>query len=639
MRKIALLMDGWKRFTTFAWQAGILQRIGETNEDASLYIFNSSGGWSRDDRFNAGEYNIYRLPDLSDFDGVILDLNNVRYPEVRDYVVGAAREAGRPVVSIANDIEDFYYAGIDNYSAMRDMIGHLYDVHGCRSFWFIMGQRDNYENQMRVRGMEDFLREKGLERDEGCFYYESFDFKCGMNGFEHLYAAHGQELPDAVLCASDNIAVGVCEAAARHGLSAPGDFRVTGFDNFDKAAYYSPSLTTIAHIREEVGYRSADVLLRLWAGEELPHFNYTGYECIFRESCGCAESAEADWQEHEAGQIIYGIETDGFEEQVLSLEYELMQCTSVGEMFRKIPKCLPSMNCDAMYLVVDSHINDFRRNEDYFDTQIMENGEFCTNGYPPRMDVEFIYEDGEVKNCEGMHISGLFPMFETDRGGTDFLFVPIHFKERTVGYFVIRNATYLMEKQYLFQVKNTLISAIENLHKKEKLMYMNQMLSDLYVKDAMTGLYNRIGYQKLACRLFDEKRARNENLLIAYFDMDRLKYINDKYGHVQGDRAIMTISGALMKAFPRDAIAMRMGGDEFLVIIESVDNEAYLGTVARIRREISDVAEKMGFPFELTISEGHVITDMASGRELDDYVREADGIMYAEKKAKGAVRG
>ena len=49
MKKIALIMDGWKRFFTYAWPAGMLERIRETNEDVNLYIFNSSGDWSRDE--------------------------------------------------------------------------------------------------------------------------------------------------------------------------------------------------------------------------------------------------------------------------------------------------------------------------------------------------------------------------------------------------------------------------------------------------------------------------------------------------------------------------------------------------------------------------------------------------------------
>ena len=85
MKKIALIMDGWKRWFTFAWPAGILQRIRQTGEEVSLYIFNSSGGWSCDEEYNTGEYNIYRLPDLREFDGIILDLNNIGYPEVWEF--------------------------------------------------------------------------------------------------------------------------------------------------------------------------------------------------------------------------------------------------------------------------------------------------------------------------------------------------------------------------------------------------------------------------------------------------------------------------------------------------------------------------------------------------------------------------
>ena len=91
MKKIALIMDGWKRWFTFAWPAGILQRIRQTGEEVSLYIFNSSGGWSCDEEYNTGEYNIYRLPNLREFDGIILDLNNIGYPKVREDVIRRKR--------------------------------------------------------------------------------------------------------------------------------------------------------------------------------------------------------------------------------------------------------------------------------------------------------------------------------------------------------------------------------------------------------------------------------------------------------------------------------------------------------------------------------------------------------------------
>lgn len=638
MRKIALIMDGWKRFFTYAWPAGILQRIKETNEDVNLYIFNSSGDWSLDKDYNIGEYNIYRLPDLNDFDGIILDLNNVRFKEVRDYAISAAKQTNKPVISIANELEDFYYVGIDNYAAMQEVIEHLYQKHNCRRFWFIMGDEDNYENRVRVRALKDYMEDHQLECRDEDFYYESYEYRCGYSGFQSLYVSHSQELPDAVICANDNIAVGVCEAVLEAGYQVPKDLYVTGFDDFDKARYYSPQISTVSHIREEVGYECMEIFLKLWEGDTVPRFNYTRTKCIFTESCGCSRSLPADYFEHSKEQIMYGIETTDFEEQILSFEYELMQCRTVKEMTCWIPKCIPSMNCDAMYLVLDEHMNDFRRQGEDYDRHLLEDEGFRICGYPEQMNLEFVYERGESRTEENTPISSLFPIFESEKGGTDFLFMPLHFRNRTVGYFVIRNAVYLMEKQYLFKVINSLTTAMENLHKKEMLEYMNQVLSDLYVKDAMTGLYNWLGYQKLACRLFAEKKRKKENLLIMFLDMDRLKYINDHFGHEYGDFAIKTISQAILHFVGREAIPVRLGGDEFLVIHNVMPKSEMETMINAIQDEILRKAEQMKFPFELTVSIGVVITDMEEEKTLDDYIREADEVMYAAKVAKKAER-
>lgn len=638
MKKIALIMDGWKRFFTYAWPAGILQRLRETGEAANLYIFNSSGDWSRDNDYNIGEYNIYRLPDLNDFDGIILDLNNIRYEDVRDNVIKAAKKTGKPVISIANEIEDFYYVGINNYKAIQEMIAHMHECHHCRRFWFIMGPEDNYENRVRVNALKDYMRGHNIPYGESSFYYESFEYQCGCNGFDTMFGRFGGTIPEAVICANDNIAVGVCEAAARRGYRVPEDFLVSGFDNFDKACFYSPHLTTVGHIREEVGYRCADIFIRLWNGQSVPRFNYTETKCIFWESCGCTEGTEADEREHAKAQIMYGIETNEFEEQALELEYELLRCKTVREMMKWIPECIPAMKCDAMYVIIDGHMDDYRRRAENAGFLLSEEEEFHTEGYPERMNVAFAYENGEMRDTEGMKITELFPMFDFDEGGTDFLFMPLHFRNYTVGYFVIRNAVYLMEKQYLFQVVNTLTSAMENLHKKEILEYMNRKLSDLYVRDSMTGMYNRLGYQRLACTLFDQKKVAKENLLILFIDMDRLKYINDNFGHVHGDFAIKTIAGTIMENCSQDAVPVRTGGDEFLVIHEMISEEALARMIRAIRQKIAQTAEQMNLPYPLTVSIGAVFTDMETDRTLDDYVREADEIMYAEKTAKKADR-
>lgn len=637
MKKIALIMDGWKRYFTFAWPAGILQRIHESNEEVNLYIFNSSGDWSRDRDYNIGEYNIYRLPDLNAFDGIILDLNNIGYPDIREEVIGRAKAAGVPVISIANEIEDFYYVGIHNYAAMQEMITHLYTRHNCRNFWFVMGPEDNYESQQRVQAVKDFLREKQISGSVSDFYYESFEYQCGVHGFEKMISSHGTK-PDAIICGNDNIAVGVCEAAAQHGYRIPEDFCVTGFDNFDKAGYYLPHITTVGHIREEVGYRCADTFLRLWAGEDVPKFNYTDTECIYWESCGCRPDIILDERIHLKNQIMYGIETGEFDEEVLSLEYELMKCKTVKDMMYCIPQCIPSMKCDVMYLILDHHMNDFKNQTDFYSHQLIEDEEFHIYGYPEKMNVEFAFEGGRMLDTDHMEIEQIFPLFDHPDGGRDFLFLPLHFRNRTVGYFVIRNAVYLMEKQYLFQVVNSLTTAMENLHKKEKLEYMNQVLAELYIKDSMTSMYNRRGYQKLAGHYFEEKHGKKESIMILFFDLDRLKDINDSLGHEYGDFAIISTAKAIMNHSGKEAIPARTGGDEFILIQEAMEEAEIEKLKNDIRSELEQLTVKMNLPFTLSISIGTVVTDPKMDKTLDDYVREADEIMYREKMEKKVNR-
>lgn len=635
MKKIALIMDSWKRYFIYAWPAGILQRIHETQEEVNLYIFNSAGNWSSDEDYNLGEYNIYRLPDLKEFDGIILDLTNVSLPAIAEEITVRAKNAGVPVISIGNDIPDFYHVGIDNYSSMKEMISHLHQCHGCQKFWFIMASPDNYENQQRTAALRDYMEEKGILYSEDDFYFESYDYSCGIHGFHKMRETHCG-LPDAVMCANDNIAVGVCEAAASFGLQVPEDFCVTGFDNFDKASRYTPHLSTISYVREEVGYCCADVFLRLWKGETVPRVNYAASECIYWQSCGCSSKESPDNPQYLKNTVLYELETDVFNSHVLALSRELMQCHTIEDMMYCIPKSIPSMRCDAMYLVLDDSMDFYREQTktDYFLPQIPEKENFNVEGYPKTMRIKFAYENGRKTDCENLLLHDIFPQFTSKISGTDFLFLPLHFGCLTVGYFVIQNAVYLMEKQYLFQVMNAVNTALENLHKNEKLEYMNQALSRMYNMDAMTGIYNRRGYRQFFKRFIENAHQSGKQVLVLFLDLDNLKTINDSLGHEYGDLAIIAIGNSIRKYCTKQGLAARTGGDEFVLLqyLEALDQPDRLKE--NINAELQRQSDALHFPGDLSVSIGASISDPASSRTLDDYVREADEAMYREKMPK-----
>lgn len=647
MKKLAMIMEANNRAFACTRVACFLKKIREMKEEINFYIFRSAGAWTLDRNYNIGEYNIYQLPDFSEFDGIILDVNSIHQREQYgcgaaswEYLISAARQSGKPVLSLANRIEGFYYVGIDNYKAMLPMMEHVYQEHGCRDFWFIMGPRDNYENGQRLQAVVDYLKERNVPCGEDRIYCESFDIKCGDHGFHKLYEMHGK-VPEAIVCANDEIAVGVCKAAEEKGFSIPDDFIVTGFDNFDKAAYFSPRITTVDQRQELLVDKSMELFLHIWNGEPVEECYYTETGCVFWDSCGCHGDAAIDLAAHVRRNILTEAELVGQDEEIKMLEYELLYCKTPEEIYGKILKGIPSLQCEDMYLALDENIEDFQSGKGGGLEEIVDlsgNGRFHEIGYPDRMKKVYIDpKSGKVK-METMSRKTLFSSLDAGQSGREYLFLPFHFSQYTVGFIVILNSVYLMEKRYLNKLMSTIMTGMENFYRNKRLEYINRELAEISMRDAMTGLYNRLGYQNLACRIFQEKREENRDLSILFIDMDRLKYMNDTFGHEYGDLAIKIMARAILRYCPEDAAAIRMGGDEFLVIFSKMTSEEIEKLVDGIRSDIRARTKMVDFPCELSISAGSVNTDMRCSKELDDYVREADEIMYQEKCARKKQR-
>lgn len=641
MKKVAIVMESWRKYFTYAWPSGMFKKIKETEADVNLYIFNSSANWSTDKAYNKGEYNIFNLPPFEEFDGILLDLNNVQSDEVRDALLGRVRRSGVPAIVIGNTYEDFYSVGVNNYDAMTCIMNHLYEKHGCRKFWFLMGPSGHYENMRRDNAIWDYIAKKNIPLKDCVFNYGDFDTKSGKQAFKQLIEKD-TPMPDAIVCANDNIAVGALNEAERYGFRAPRDFLITGFDDLDKSRYYNPRISTISYVREDAGYKAMEMFMDIWEGKPVEQFRYTDWTPIFWESCGCVSDVMVDVRQHMKDAILYGEENQSFEEKIFALNDSLAYCNNIKEMMECIPECLPSLNCDAMYLVCDTHLASVNETPDITPgicVDLMKDP-FLTEGYPDSMQIVFSYENepSENKPVEKTLVNGIFPMFDCDESGVDFLFLPLHFRDKSIGYFAIRNAIYLMEKQYLFDIISTLTKALEQLYGRGQLARMNYALSTLYNHDAMTMLYNRIGLLEIGENFYKMKRLTGERLEVTYVDLDFLKMINDTYGHAEGDFAIKKTAEILLKHSGENKLVFRLGGDEFLMINYYVSDEAAKKRCSDIQEDLKRAGEEENFPVELTLSYGYVVTDPKSDLTLDDYISQADDIMYQYKVARERQR-
>ena len=184
---------------------------------------------------------------------------------------------GRPLGQVANPSD--YYIDVDNRLGGAQATQHLID-RGFERIATITGPTDMPAAVDREEGWRDALRRAGLPTDR--LVHGDFTEAGGVRAALEIL----ERYPDtqAVFVASDLMASGLCLALKERGLRVPEDLAVVGFDDSEYATRGAVGLTTIAQPSREMGVVMADTLLRLLAGEDVPHVTVLDTRLVVRES-------------------------------------------------------------------------------------------------------------------------------------------------------------------------------------------------------------------------------------------------------------------------------------------------------------------------------------------------------------------
>ncbi len=171
------------------------------------------------------------------------------------------------------------------------------------------------------------------------------------------------------------------------------------------------------------------------------------------------------------------------------------------------------------------------------------------------------------------------------------------------------------------------------------LMYMHNT-EDAVSVDPLTGLNNRrVLVHDISNRL--ETGSGIYKMYLCMIDVDFFKQINDTYGHVEGDKALKLVARALQKSvagMKKRAVLARFGGDEFTVLLEvSYHNEAD-EIIQKMETELSDLCEKEGTPYKLTISIGKALYHASMNNNVKAWFDAADEDLYKVKEARHSAR-
>ncbi len=632
---IGLLSAGPENTYAARLVEGVSMRCRAYGYDVAVFAAMPALGTAQE-KYMAGEMNIYSLMNPDKLDGLVVDvfsLTDSGTLQVIPSITKLVNGFGKPVVAVGGVMGDYPAFIPTNRRVFRELVEHVIEKHGCRRLYYLGGQEGNAETIDRLAGFADALAAHDIPFDEKNVFYGDFWFTSGAALAKRILSGE-LERPQAVICASDHMAIGLTNHLVEGGLRVPEDMIVTGFDATPDAVTNRVTITSMLSDVEGVAVSGVDQLRSLMEpGAPLaPYTPNDSKKLRTGMSCGC--NSDMSQMMEQLQVFMYNVNHDfsgtnvvadiGMLNESNMVEY-LSACDTPQECIRQVYNHTHLIGpYDEFYLCLE---------ENWLNADLC-----CQTGYPRRIQMvanntptlgSGHYEDGYVFDTADM-LPGLG---DEAREPSLYYFMAVHFLDQSMGYAVLRY-TLANARSVSCVTRNWVKNISTGLH----ISRTTHRLESLSTRDGMTGVYNRRGMELMLDQML--RRAGPEDSVLAFvIDMDKLKYINDTYGHADGDFGINAISAAAMHITGSGELCVRAGGDEFYVIgIGRYTPAEAEKRIARFRQALDDTNATLLKPYTLSASIGSACIPLSSGMNVMGIIRIADAKMYENKVQKKLQR-
>lgn len=624
-RKIAVFANGWSdEYLLIALQG--IKKCAREN-DIDVYFFVEYSSYNRLDENVQGEVNILNLPNLQDFDGVLLMGNTLMNAGEIDILAERIKKANVPAVCLEYEVDGIDCICTENYSGMRELCEHIMDEHGAKSVLYVSGMADNKENQERLRALRDVLAEHKLSLNDDYIIDGEWSFFAVQGKLEAWLEKY--QLPDAIVCANDVMAMGAMTVLIRKGYTLPDDVIVTGFDNIGSSGKFVPALSTVDRLWTDRSYDGFKHLVDLMEGKPRKGIQTFPSKKMVRESCGCSITAEMKREQMLTLNQVYTvpIERTLFDWHLTGLDEATTGRNSLEEIHDGLMEFFgegkTKYEGETFCICLDQNFVD----------SIYDQVEPRCLGYSEQMHVLYAKRDGKHLPYQKIKTSYFFPIFsDPDEPANVYFIAPLHNLSNCMGYGVFKNYEYVLDTFFFYSWLRHLKTGLMRCRQNIIMENMNQKLKEFSLMDELSGLMNRKGYEKKGIPLLEKIKSQKKSAMMMVVDINHMKMINDRYGHLSGDLAIRLVAKAIKETVPADWCGIRYGGDEFVVIGENVFVDD--GTILKnhLCSAVEAEAKALMLPFKLTVSVGAVLMDPDKDITLDEYFSLADTAMYEMKK-------
>ncbi|MCD7959779.1 MAG: GGDEF domain-containing protein [Ruminococcus sp.] len=572
-----------------------------------------------------GETEIFHLINYDLLDGLILIGNSFLDPSIIPKIAKMARLHNVPIVNV-NDTNHEVELNIhlSDKTAMESIMQHLVEEHGFTKIDFIGGFPGNLQTEERLKAYKKVLTEHHIPVKESRIGYGRF-WKEAADCTETFLKTDG--IPDAIVCASDTMAIFCMDYLKEHGYCIPEDVVVTGFDGIQDGLRYTPTLTTIRHAFSESG-KTVELIESVWNGETPLHITYINSVLEKRQSCGCIpindEESNNYCEDTYSTQHIFL----GFNNYIFQMNTKFASARNSEELYLDTRRGAEIFHFKKFYVCICSNLE---KNSGKIDK---DNIRGSYTGIALQM-VSMVQYGHNVKIGTIFPTEQLLPVdFLHGEKPVFYGFFPLYFQNQFLGYLAYEPT----KTHGIGDFFATWVMSISNnagsFYMKHELENIVDELENLYMQDPLTRLYNRRSMLWFGYNLADRAQQNGDWITVVCADLDGLKPINDKYGHESGDNAIKQAASAIRSAMPENSICIRTGGDEYCIILSHKEEHDIDGYIAKIDTLLQNYNRESGLPYQINCSYGFYSVSSENLTSIDAMMKKADERMYQVKIRK-----
>lgn len=627
-KRIALCIGG----VDPEYQSILLQAITRRCDEMKiqLAVFHTISNRYVGDRDDVGTYNIFNLVNYSCFDGLIIIPRSIKDRSAVNKIVNNALAANLPIVSIDDALDGAYTIKISDENSIEYLTDHLIEKHGLKKINFISGFENNYVSQQREDAYKRSLEKHGIKFEQHRLAYGNFAGKFAAEIVESFYKTYN-EMPEAFVCANDAMAMEAVTKIVQLGYRVPDDVAVTGFDGIVMATNNSLPISTAKPNYFAMGLLAVDKLCAMLNGEnerigEVSLDNML----LFGRSCGCGSSKGMEHMSNIVFRSLYKrIEmNDFYSESIIGMIEKITCSTGFDETLGYICDYYERYSFgEKFWFCLD----------DAYRSQISGGASAVVGryGYSDTIYPAVVFCKNKKFNGVEFAAEQMLPMLDRElEEHRHIMFMPLHFLDKTIGYVASTFDESVSEVNFhiIYSLLMNISMSMENSHIQGDLKQLVKQLSDLYVHDSMTGLYNRRGFYTNVNNIYTHCREEQKSVMVVSVDIDGMKYINDRFGHNEGDVAIHTVANAIQFNSNQGEIAARFGGDEFIIAAEVVGDTHAEDFVNGINSYLELYNRTSHKDYKVVVSLGSYMAVPSENMSLDEFIRVSDEMMYEKKK-------